>query len=114
MAPYLPSGDVKLDPAIYEMVMFKFLKTDPEGFLHLVRCWSSDLYNILVNVVIEHLLVDPDISTLLRALATLYTYQRKYNKAMAMYLKLKDPDVFQLIRQHSLFSAIHDKSLYTG
>jgi len=111
VAPYLPSGDVKLDPAIYEMVMFEFLKTDPEGFLHLVRSWSSDLYNIsaIVNVVIEHLLVDPDNSTLLRALATLYTYQRKYDKAMAMYLKLKHPDVFQLIRQHSLFSAIHDK-----
>ena len=67
MAPYLPSDDVKLDPAIYEIVMLEFLKTDPEGFLHLIRSWSSDLYNIsaIVNVVIEHLLVDPDNSTLL-------------------------------------------------
>jgi len=111
LAPYLPCGDIKLDPAIYEMVMFEFLKTDTEGFLKLVRTWSSDIYNIaaVVNVVIEQLLLDPDNETLLRALATLYTYQRKYDKAMAMYLKLRHLDVFQLIRQHSLFSAVHDK-----
>ena len=30
LAPYLPCGDIKLDPAIYEMVMFEFLKTDTE------------------------------------------------------------------------------------
>ena len=93
---------ISLDPAIYEMVLFDFLKTDVEGFLKYIRLWSSDLYNLgaVVNVVIGELLTQPDNQTMLRALATLYTNQRKYDKAMAMYLKLGHKDVFSLIRQH--------------
>ena len=113
IAPHLPSGELSLDPAIYEMILFDFLKSDVEGFLKYVRQWPCDLYNLsaVVNVVIEELLAQPDNQTLLRALATLYTYQRKYDKAMAMYLKLGHKDVFSLIKQHRLFKAIHDKIL---
>merc|ERR1719153_945971 len=95
------------------MVLYDFLKTDVEGFLNFIRLWPADLYNLsaVVNVVIEQLLVQPDNATLLRSLATLYSYQRKYDKAMAMYLKLGHRDVFTLIRQHRLFKAIHDKIL---
>ena len=112
IAPNVPCGDhITLDPAIYEMILFDYLKTDVEGFLKYIRLWSPDLYNLsaVVNVVIEELLVRPDNLTLLRALATLYTYQRKYDKAMAMYLKLGHKDVFSLIRQHRLFKDVHDK-----
>ena len=112
IAPHLPAGEVtRLDPAIYEMVLFDFLKTDVDGFLAYIRQWPSDLYNLsaVVNVVIEELLVHPDNQTLLRALATLYTFQRKYDKAMAMYLKLGHKDVFGLIRQHRLFKDVHEK-----
>jgi len=113
IAPHLPTEDVRLDPAIYEMVLFDFLKTNLDGFLNFIREWPSDLYNLtaVVNIVIEQLLVEPDNPTLLRSLATLYSYQRKYDKAMAMYLKLGHKDVFTLIRQHRLFKAIHDKIL---
>jgi hypothetical protein len=31
IAKYLPAEDFKLEPAIYEMVLFDFLKTDPDG-----------------------------------------------------------------------------------
>ena len=112
IAAHVPAGDhVKLDPAIYEMILFDFLKTDVDGFLQYIRQWPHDLYNLsaVVNVVIEELLLTPDNDTLLRALATLYTYQRKYDKAMAMYLKLGHKDVFSLIRQHRLFRSVDDK-----
>ena len=33
VAPYLPRGDFHLSPIIYEMVLFEFLKTNPEGLL---------------------------------------------------------------------------------
>ena len=65
----------------------------------------------MVNAVIEQLLVQLDNPTLLRSLATLYSYQRKYDKAMAMCLKLGHRDIFTLIRQQRLFNAIHDKIL---
>jgi len=38
IAEYLPCGDFKLDPAIYEMVLFDFLKTDVEGICISVLC----------------------------------------------------------------------------
>ena len=60
ISEYLPCGDFKLEPAIYEMVLFDFLKTDVEGFLLLIRRWSSDLYNsvAVVNAVLEQLRED--------------------------------------------------------
>ena len=112
IAPYLPCDlEHKLEPAIYEMVLHDFLKRDEEGFLELVRTWPPQLYSTaaVVSLLIEQLLATPESTTLLRALATLYSHQRKYDKAMAMYLKLGHPDVFSLIRQHRLFKAIEDK-----
>jgi len=112
LADFLPSSeDFKLDSAIYEMVLYDFLQTDAEGFLALIRKWPSDLFNTIAlsNAVLEHLRADPDNILLLRSLATLFTYQRKYDKAMEVYLRLRHEDVFVLIRQHRLFKAIHDK-----
>ena len=53
IAPHLPCGDVRLDPAINEMVFY-----DVEGFLKFIRQWPSDLFNLsaVLNAVIEQLL----------------------------------------------------------
>lgn len=56
----------------------------------MVKEWSPTLYNVpaVVNAVLEHLLVnDSDKSLLLEALAILYSHEKKYDKALAMYLK---------------------------
>jgi hypothetical protein len=61
-----------------------------QGFLNLVKEWSPALYNVpaVVNAVLEHLLVnDSDKTLLLEALAILYSHEKKYDKALAMYLK---------------------------
>ncbi len=52
-----------------------------------------------MNAVLEHILRhDPDDTTLLEALAILYSHEKKYDRALAMYLKyarsLKFPYVF--------------------
>ena len=90
------------------MVLISCIKSDKsgdEGFLHLVRTWPPEIYNVsaIVNVLVEELLIDPENVTLQRALATLFGYQKKYDKAMAMYLKLGHKDVFQLIRRYCYF-----------
>ena len=54
-------------------------------------------------LLFNQLLVMPDNQTLQRILATLFSHQRKYDKAMAMYLKLGHKDVFQLIRYVKAF-----------
>ena len=41
-----------------------------------------------MNAVLEHVLHhDPDDAIFLEALAILYSHEKKYNRAMAMYLK---------------------------
>ena len=121
LAPYLPIGtsnnQVQLDKQIYESVLVFLLKdqsdtSSQELLLDLVRQkWPSELYDdsMLVNAVMEILLGDADNTILQRVLATLFTNQRKYDRAMAMYLKLGHKDVFGLIRRHDLFDVIHDK-----
>ncbi|XP_012273995.1 vacuolar protein sorting-associated protein 41 homolog [Orussus abietinus] len=110
ISSYLPRGDVILDPNVYEMVLFEYLNMDPEGFLHLVKEWSPKLYNVaaIVNGVIDHIIQNPHQTALLEALAILYSHEGKYDKALAMYLKLRHKDVFQLIQKHQLCSSIHD------
>ncbi|KAK7789046.1 hypothetical protein R5R35_010545 [Gryllus longicercus] len=111
VSQYLPNGDNALDPHIYEMVLYEYLKIDPQGFLRLVKEWSPTLYNVpaVVNAVLEHLLVnDKDNVVLLEALAILYSHEKKYDKSMAMYLKLRHKDVFKLIHKYNLYTSIHD------
>ena len=121
LAPHLPLGasnnQVQLDKQIYESVLLFLLKdqsdsSSQELLLDLIgQKWPHDLYDdsMLVNAVMEILLGDADNTILQRVLATLFTNQRKYDRAMAMYLKLGHKDVFGLIRKHDLFDAIHDK-----
>uniref|UniRef100_S4RIT6 Vacuolar protein sorting-associated protein 41 homolog n=1 Tax=Petromyzon marinus TaxID=7757 RepID=S4RIT6_PETMA len=108
---YLPRGDLRLRPAIYEMILNEFLYSDIEGFASLIREWPGNLYNNLaiVKTVIDKLNRDPNNPVLLKTLAELYTYDQRYDKALAIYLRLKHEDVFELIHKHNLFSAIQDK-----
>lgn len=122
VAPYLPRGSndtivngepTALDPQVYEMVLYEHLRLDPRGFLALVHEWREPgLYNIaaVINAVLEHLLVtDSEEKTILmEALAVLYGNDGRYDKALAMYLKLGHPDVFSLVVKYRLQNAIHD------
>uniref|UniRef100_H3AZP1 Vacuolar protein sorting-associated protein 41 homolog n=2 Tax=Latimeria chalumnae TaxID=7897 RepID=H3AZP1_LATCH len=111
ISPYLPRGDLRLRPAIYEMILDEFLKSDYEGFAMLINEWPGDLYNntTIVHAVRDHLRRDSNNRTLLTSLAELYTYDQRYDKALEIYLQLRHKDVFQLIHKHDLFSSIRDK-----
>ncbi|KAJ3615411.1 hypothetical protein NHX12_016776, partial [Muraenolepis orangiensis] len=111
ISQYLPRGDLRLRPAIYEMILHEFLKTDYEGFATLIREWPGELYNnmAVVQAVGDHLKKDPSNRTLLTTLAELYTYDQRYDRALEIYLRLRHKDVYQLIHKHNLFSSIEDK-----
>ncbi|XP_072382622.1 vacuolar protein sorting-associated protein 41 homolog [Diabrotica undecimpunctata] len=115
VSPYIPrSVESKLNPHIYEMILYEYLKLDAHGFLNLVKEWDSGLYNIaaVINAVLEHLLnCEIDKNLYLEALAILYSYEKKYDKSLSMYLKLKHKDVFVLIQKHNLYSVIQDMLL---
>ncbi|XP_063778599.1 vacuolar protein sorting-associated protein 41 homolog isoform X1 [Pseudophryne corroboree] len=111
ISKYLPRGDLRLRPAIYEMILDEFLKTDYEGFSTLIREWPGDLYNnkTIVQALKGHLNQDPNNRTLLKALAELHTYDQCYSQALEIYLTLRHKEVFDLIHKHDLFSSIKDK-----
>lgn len=112
VSPYLPRTlECKLEPHIYEMVLYEYLKMDSQGFLNLVREWNPCLYNTcaVINAILEHLVVcDTDKNTYMEALAMLYSYEKKYYKSLSVYLKLRHKDVFNLIAKHNLYDVIHD------
>ncbi|KZC05745.1 Vacuolar protein sorting-associated protein 41 like protein [Dufourea novaeangliae] len=110
ISSYLPRGVVTLDPSIYEMVLYEYLKMDPKGFLQLVKEWSPTLYNVaaVLNGVLEHRLVNSQQNVLLEALAILYIHDEKYDKALAVYLQLRHKDVFKLIKKYQLYHTVCD------
>ncbi|XP_069111688.1 vacuolar protein sorting-associated protein 41 homolog [Argopecten irradians] len=111
IAPYLPRGDPQLGQAIYEMVLNEFLLTDEETYLKMVKEWPSYLYNVktLISSTLERLDSNRGNKTLLQALGELYSFERSFDKALAIYIKLRHKDVFSLIYKHDLFDSITDK-----
>ncbi|CAH1988112.1 unnamed protein product [Acanthoscelides obtectus] len=112
VSPYIPrTSDCKLNPHIYEMILYEYLKLDAQGFLDLVKEWDPALYNVcaVINAVLEHLLnCEVNKNLYVEALAILYSYEKMYDKSLSMYLKLKHKDVFTLIEKHNLYSVIED------
>ncbi|XP_064554035.1 vacuolar protein sorting-associated protein 41 homolog [Drosophila montana] len=108
VSAYLPtSDDCKLDPHVYEMVLYEFLKFDVHGFLNLIKEWPPKLYDGLavINAIHDHFRKQ-NANELLEALALLYSYQSDYESALRMYLKLQNKDVFELIRRFELYDVI--------
>uniref|UniRef100_A0A0L8FIC4 Vacuolar protein sorting-associated protein 41 homolog n=1 Tax=Octopus bimaculoides TaxID=37653 RepID=A0A0L8FIC4_OCTBM len=111
LAPHLPCGDPLLSPHIYEVVLNEFLRTDHEGFLHLIRSWPHNLYNmqVIINILLNEHEKDKNNLTLLECLGELYIFQKRYDKALTIYLQMKHKDVFNLINKHNLFDSITDR-----
>lgn len=115
VSPYVPkTPELALSSHVYELIFYEYLKVDPQGFLKLVQDWNPALYKtgVIVKEVLEHLLTtEVEKNVYLEALALLYCYQKKYDKALNAYLKLQHKDVFTLITKHNLYNIIHDKIL---
>ncbi|ALC40404.1 lt [Drosophila busckii] len=108
VSAYLPtSEDCKLDPHVYEMVLYEFLKFDVPGFLNLIKEWPPQLYDGLavINAIHDHFRKQ-NANELLESLALLYSYKGDYESALRMYLKLQNKDVFELIRRFALYDVI--------
>ncbi|WAQ93716.1 VPS41-like protein [Mya arenaria] len=111
LAPFLPRSDPQLSPAIYEMVLNDFLQTDAKVFLQLIKEWPHTLYQVqtIISALIDRMDRDRNNRALLQALAELHGFKKEFDKALAIYIKLKHPDVFKLINRHSLYEAVSDR-----
>ncbi|KAH8400621.1 hypothetical protein KR222_008734, partial [Zaprionus bogoriensis] len=108
VSAYLPtSEDCKLNPHVYELVLYEFLKFDVNGFLNLIKEWPPQLYDgwAVINAI-HFNFRNEHANELLESLALLYSNQGNYERALRMYLKLQNKDVFELIRRFKLYDGI--------
>eukprot|EP01126_Amoeba_proteus_P049870 TRINITY_DN5851_c0_g1_i16.p1 TRINITY_DN5851_c0_g1~~TRINITY_DN5851_c0_g1_i16.p1 ORF type:complete len:820 (+),score=181.45 TRINITY_DN5851_c0_g1_i16:313-2772(+) len=114
ISPYIPVTNPTLSDVTYEMVLSMLMNTDPEQFLHMIEKWPPTIYNLhnIITALEEKERVgEIKGSSLLLALAKLYTYDKQFDKTLYIYLQLSYGDVFELISTHNLFSKIGDKVL---
>lgn len=99
------------------MVLYEYLQFDPPGFLNLVKEWPPTLYNTsaVINAVHDHAVILRDKNIILESLAILYSYEQKYEKALAMYLKWVGPYSHSILLRWAIFSlfSFHSQTDYS-
>ncbi|KAI8596985.1 hypothetical protein EDD21DRAFT_230782 [Dissophora ornata] len=113
IAGYIPFKEPTLSDTIYELVLFYFLMHDHQSLFKTIKSFPPGLYNIL-NVIVaveDRLKQDKDNVLLMESLAELYTRDDRADQALEYFLRLRKPNVFDLIREHDLFSAVRDKAV---
>ncbi|KAG6848459.1 hypothetical protein H0H93_016808, partial [Arthromyces matolae] len=91
--------------------------------LQTIMEWPKDIYKIDAVIVAVRSELEkaastsstisstPSTTLLMECLAELYTANRQFGKALPYYLRLRRPNVFDLIREHNLFTDVQDQVL---
>ena len=109
---FIPVEKPKLGRNVYDMVLSEFLQDDYAGFQTIIREWPPELYDIqkIIPALLDQIDRDPSgRNILMETLGELYAYDKQFDKALHIYLKLKRGDVFGLITKYDLFDSIQDK-----
>ncbi|KAJ7446892.1 hypothetical protein B0H11DRAFT_2083691 [Mycena galericulata] len=121
--PYVPTESPRLDHLVYEMILAHFLSHDRQLLLKTVKEWPKDIYDISAVIVAVRAELDRNASTpslassvsesviLMECLAELYIANRQPGKALTYFLRLRRPNVFDLIRDNNLFTDVQDQAL---
>ncbi|OAX39598.1 vacuolar protein sorting-associated protein 41 [Rhizopogon vinicolor AM-OR11-026] len=122
--PYVPTEAPQLDHLVYEMIIGHFLVHDKQSLMRTIKEWPKSIYDISAAIVAVQAELDrspssssskssaaPDAIILMECLAELYTINRQYGKALPFFLRLRRPNVFELIREHNLSTDVKDQVL---
>ncbi|KAK4685521.1 vacuolar protein sorting-associated protein 41, partial [Tremellales sp. Uapishka_1] len=111
--PYIPTHTPQLGKPVYEMVFAHLLVNDKPTLLKTITSWPTDIYDIqtVIGAVQGELDATKDDAILLECMAELYIINRQPAKALPYFLRLRRPEVFDLIREHNLFTAVQDQAL---
>lgn len=114
LVPYLPQKQPQLEPECYESILISALYGKAELFLKLIILLPSDLYRIAAitqNTLarLKQQLSREEKIPIIQALARLFAHERQFDKALALYLQLKDTGIFSFIRQYHLFESVKDR-----
>uniref|UniRef100_F1KSV0 Vacuolar protein sorting-associated protein 41 n=1 Tax=Ascaris suum TaxID=6253 RepID=F1KSV0_ASCSU len=116
VAKYLPVKDPQLEPESYQSVLVAALYNHPLLFHGLIKAWNPELYRVgaiidmamkrVMQDVVTYPLTSQQVAAIYRALAILHTHERKYDKALMLYIRLNDKTVFQVIERYNLFDLV--------
>ncbi|OZC05770.1 hypothetical protein X798_07255, partial [Onchocerca flexuosa] len=115
LAKYLPVRDPQLEPESYQCVLIAALHNHPVLFYNLIKIWNPDLFRVgaitdmaMKRIIHENMkpLLQNDAVAIYQSLARLYLYERKYDKALMLYIMLNDKTVFQVIEKYHLFDLV--------
>ncbi|KAG8920361.1 Vacuolar protein sorting-associated protein 41, partial [Tulasnella sp. 408] len=111
--PFVPTKEPRLSRLVYDMIIVHFLEHDQKALLTTIKEWPSDIYDLSAAIVAVQAKLDrsPGVPILMECLAELYMLNRQPGKALEYYLRLRKPHVFDLIREHNLFTVVRDQVL---
>ncbi len=118
--PFIPTTDPTLSEMIYDMILAHFLQHDLEKLLETIREWPPEIYSTpaVVLAIEDRLKSSGDRKEeagteklLMECLAEIYIRNRQPGKALQYYLRLRRANVFDLIRENNLFTAVQDQAL---
>jgi hypothetical protein len=110
----VPIEDPTLSRVVYDMILAHFLRLDLNLLYDTIKRWPTELYSTrAVVLAIEDRLDGEGSATklLMECLAELYIKNRQPGKALPYFLRLRKPGVFDLIREHNLFTVVQDQAL---
>lgn len=113
IAPSVPTRNPRLSHETYETVLGGLLLHDQTALLSTIKSWPADVYNldVVTNAIRSEQSGGTNNDLLVEAMAEVYLTNRQPAKALPYLLRLHRPDVFDIIREHNLFSAIQDQVL---
>ncbi|TFK43987.1 vacuolar assembling protein VPS41 [Crucibulum laeve] len=125
--PYVPTDSPRLDHVVYEMMLAHFLTHDRQTLLQTIKEWPREIYDIAAVIVAVRATLDKVLAksstisatasslnnsiVLMECLAELYTINRQPGKALPFFLRLRRPNVLDLIRDNNLFTDVQDQVL---
>ncbi|RXK35663.1 vacuolar protein sorting 41 [Tremella mesenterica] len=111
--PLIPTKEPQLSRPVYEMIIGYLVVNDRLLLLEILTTWPADVYDIgtVMSAVQGELQATKDDPTLLECMGELHILSRQPAKALPYFLRLRKSNVFDLIREHNLFSAIQDQAL---
>jgi hypothetical protein len=82
-----------------------------EQLVTIIKAWPSNIYSVptIISAIQLQISTGSKSPLLKEALAELYVRDMQYERALAIYVELQKPYVFDFIQQHNLYAAIHDK-----
>ncbi|KAH9468700.1 hypothetical protein Pst134EA_009234 [Puccinia striiformis f. sp. tritici] len=112
--PHVPTEEPRLSKVVYEVILVHLLRKNPQEMLNMIRKWSPELYSIpaVLSAALDRLSRDSGSSEILMTcIAELYILNHQPGKAVSYLLRLRKPEVFDLIKEHNLFTDVQDQAL---